>query len=141
MGKNEKNGEQHVQAEKVSIEQQLTREEAVSYLECVLSGLKEGSITLENEGRSVTLPVAESVTLELELKRKGPKNKMEFEISWVEEVQPAEAQEAQSETAPETQSEATAEAAEAPDKASEETSETSEEAPKKGGKKKKAKSA
>lgn len=89
MGKSEKNAES-AQKTKVGIEQQLTRDEAIGYLECILTGLKQGTVTLENEERALTLSIPETLMLELELKQKGTGRKVEFELSWQEAEQPAE---------------------------------------------------
>ena len=48
----------------------LTRDDLVAYLETMVSGLKQGSLILDNEERPLLLRPSESIEAEIEIKQK-----------------------------------------------------------------------
>jgi amphi-Trp domain-containing protein len=67
---------------KVKFESQLAREEAVSYFEALVEGMKKGTIQLKQGSDSITLRPAGQVAVEVKASRKGDKEKITFEIAW-----------------------------------------------------------
>jgi amphi-Trp domain-containing protein len=61
----------------------MTRDDLVAYLETVLSGLKQGTLILDNEERPLSLRPSDSIEAELEIKQKSDKEKLELKLSWV----------------------------------------------------------
>ena len=67
---------------KVKFESVLAREEAVSYFEALIEGLRKGTIQLRQGGDSITLKPGPQVGIEVKAARKGEKEKISFEIVW-----------------------------------------------------------
>lgn len=70
------------QKEKVSVEGAMTRRQVIGYLECMLAGLRDGTVRLEHQDRTIALTVPDRLELEITAKRKGQHSKLEMEISW-----------------------------------------------------------
>lgn len=71
-------------SEKVKIEYESTLEldQAVSYLEKLLEGLKSGTLRVEKEAEAVTLHPRGPVTLEVEAKQKRERESFEISMKW-----------------------------------------------------------
>ena len=67
---------------KVKFEGMLPREEAISYFEAIVAGMKKGTIQLRQGEESVTLKLPEQVSLEVKAATKGDKEKIRFELAW-----------------------------------------------------------
>jgi amphi-Trp domain-containing protein len=67
---------------KVKYEGVLAREEAVSYFEALIEGLKKGTLQLKQGGESIVLRPTAQVAVEVKAARKGDKEKLAFEITW-----------------------------------------------------------
>lgn len=66
----------------VKFENTLSVEEAVSYFEAIVEGLKKGSINLKRGERDVTLSPTSHVTIEMKAVRKKKKEGISFDIFW-----------------------------------------------------------
>ena len=60
----------------------LTRDDLAAYLESVVTGLRQGSIILDNEERPLILRPSDAIAAELEIKQKSGKEKLELKLSW-----------------------------------------------------------
>ncbi len=69
---------------KVSFDAHMGREEAVSYFEAIVAGLKSGTIQFRQGEESLTLDVGDQVAVAVKAQRKGEKGKVTFELSWRE---------------------------------------------------------
>jgi amphi-Trp domain-containing protein len=58
----------------------MTRDDLVAYLETVLSGLRQGTLILDNEDRPLILRPSDSIEAELEIKQKSDKEKLELKL-------------------------------------------------------------
>lgn len=67
---------------KVSFDASMGREEAVSYFEAIVAGLKSGTIQFRQGEESLTLDVGDQVGVAVKAQRKGEKGKVSFELSW-----------------------------------------------------------
>lgn len=67
---------------KADYEAQLTRAEALEYLEAILEGLRKGILTISAPGRVLTLRPGGLFELELAAKRKKDKEKLHLELEW-----------------------------------------------------------
>ena len=56
--------------------------EAVSYLEALAKGFRDGRIVVEHGGKTLDMEPPSVVVLEIEAKQKKDKNKFGFEIAW-----------------------------------------------------------
>jgi amphi-Trp domain-containing protein len=70
------------QPSKVKFESVLAREEAVSYFEALIEGLRKGTIQLKQGADNITLKPGPQVAIEVKAGRKGEKEKISFEIVW-----------------------------------------------------------
>lgn len=68
--------------EKVKSKSVMTREELISYLETVLTGLKQGALILDNEERPMILRPSDAIEAEVEVKQKADKEKVELKLCW-----------------------------------------------------------
>jgi amphi-Trp domain-containing protein len=59
-----------------------TPEEIAEYLTSLAVGLKRGEVTLESGGQSLRLAPGGDLKLELKVKRKHEKGKIELELRW-----------------------------------------------------------
>lgn len=67
---------------KVKYKNLLPRDEAVSYFEAIVAGLRRGTLTFKHGEDSVVLAPGESVFVEVKAERKGDRERVEFEITW-----------------------------------------------------------
>jgi amphi-Trp domain-containing protein len=70
------------QPSKVKFESVLAREEAVSYFEALIEGLRKGTIQLRQGSDTITLKPGAKVAIEVKAARKDEKEKIAFEIEW-----------------------------------------------------------
>lgn len=70
------------QKKKISYENSLPRDEAVSYFEAIVSGLKKGHLEFRQEGDSVDIDLPDRLEVEVKASRAEKKGKISFEISW-----------------------------------------------------------
>lgn len=70
--------------DKVKIEyaSTLPREEAVSYFEAIVAGLKAGHVSFAQDDKTLALDLPSHVDVEVEATKKGDKVAIEFEIKW-----------------------------------------------------------
>src|SRR5262245_329275 len=76
------NGAAKEQPSKVKFESVLAREEAVSYFEALIEGLRKGTIQLRQGADTITLKPGPQVAIEVKAGRKNEKEKISFEIAW-----------------------------------------------------------
>ena len=69
---------------KVSFDATMGREEAVSYFEAIVAGLKSGTIQFRQGEENLTLEVGEQVAVTVKAQQKGEKGKVAFELGWRE---------------------------------------------------------
>lgn len=67
---------------KIAFENDMAREEAVSYLDAIVKGLATGSVTFRQGDECLELQPAANVEVEVKASRKGRKEKVSFELSW-----------------------------------------------------------
>jgi amphi-Trp domain-containing protein len=70
------------QPSKVKFETVLAREEAVSYFEALIEGLRKGTIQLKQGNDAITLKPGPKVAIEVKAGRKAEKERISFEIEW-----------------------------------------------------------
>ncbi|MCA8912469.1 MAG: amphi-Trp domain-containing protein [Planctomycetes bacterium] len=66
----------------VAFEAPIQREEAVSYFETLVAGLKKGSIHLRQNDEELTLTPPAQLEVKVKASRKKDKEKLSFEIVW-----------------------------------------------------------
>ncbi|MEZ5993881.1 MAG: amphi-Trp domain-containing protein [Planctomycetota bacterium] len=66
----------------VEFEAPIQREEAVSYFETLVAGLKKGSIHLRQNDEELTLTPPAQLEVKVKASRKKDKEKLSFEIVW-----------------------------------------------------------
>ena len=71
-----------MEKKKVALEQTREFEAAISYLEDLVASFKKGTIVVEQGENNVVLTPAPFVTIEIEAKKKGDKEKFSMELSW-----------------------------------------------------------
>jgi len=67
---------------KLQFESMLARDEAASYFEAIVKGLRKGSIHFHQSDDSVTLSPAEHVGVEVKASQKNGREKLTFELMW-----------------------------------------------------------
>jgi len=67
---------------KVTFESVMPREEAVSYFEAIVAGLKSGTLRIRQGEETVVLTPPDQLAVEVKAVRKGHKEKILFEIAW-----------------------------------------------------------
>jgi len=67
---------------KIKYESVLPREEAVSYFEAIVAGMKKGTIQLKQGDESVILKPADRVAVEVKGSQKGDTERISFELVW-----------------------------------------------------------
>jgi amphi-Trp domain-containing protein len=67
---------------KIKFDSILPREEAVSYFEALIAGMKKGTIQLRKGEESVTLKPTARVAVEVRASKKADTEKISFEIVW-----------------------------------------------------------
>lgn len=76
--------EEHGEASQVTFEGTLQLDEAVSYFEALVAGLKSGRISLKQGEHEITLVPPAFLDLEVRAVRKKNKEKISFELQWRE---------------------------------------------------------
>jgi amphi-Trp domain-containing protein len=66
----------------VSFESSIPREEAVSYFETLVTGLKKGTLHLKQDSSEISLQPPAQLDVRVKASHKREKDKIEFEISW-----------------------------------------------------------
>lgn len=67
---------------KISFDSLMTRDEAVTYFDAIVKGLKSGAIHFRRNDQELTLEAGSHVDVEVKASRKGKKQKVEIELSW-----------------------------------------------------------
>lgn len=67
---------------KVKFSSSMQREEAVSYFEAIVAGLKQGTLHFKQGDSSLTVTPAPYIEVEVKAAKKGREEKVSFEISW-----------------------------------------------------------
>jgi amphi-Trp domain-containing protein len=75
---------------KVSYEASMPRNEAVSYFEAIVGGLRSGRLEFKQEGDTLVLNPPDQLEIEVKAQLKGDKGKVVFEIEWSDENRPLE---------------------------------------------------
>ena len=70
---------------KVSFEDTMPRNEAVSYFEAIIGGLRSGRLEFKQEGETLVLNPPDRLDIEVKAQLKGDKGKVVFEIEWSDE--------------------------------------------------------
>ena len=71
---------------KVGYEATMPRNEAVSYFEAIVGGLRSGRLEFRQEGDTLVLSPPDQLEIEVKAQRKGDKAKVVFEIEWSDEL-------------------------------------------------------
>lgn len=71
-------------AKKVVFENTMAREEAVSYFEAIVTGLKKGRLHIKQGDASLELQPGQQVDVEVVASRKKGRERISFEIEWRE---------------------------------------------------------
>lgn len=74
------NGKAH--KSEVKFEGMLAREEAISYFEAIVRGMKKGSIHLQQGDGDLTLSPQPNVEMEVRASQKKNRERLSFELSW-----------------------------------------------------------
>ncbi|PRQ03319.1 hypothetical protein ENSA5_17090 [Enhygromyxa salina] len=75
---------------KISYEASMPRNEAVSYFEAIVGGLRSGRLEFKQDGETLVLSPPDQLEVEVKAQRKGDKGKVVFEIEWSNENRPLE---------------------------------------------------
>lgn len=70
---------------KISHRQLIKKEDAIVYLENMITSLKSGKIVIERNGQFVSLSTPDLMSMELTAKEKKDKNELSIEFSWRKE--------------------------------------------------------
>lgn len=62
------------------------RATAIAYLEDLLQAIRSGSIHVESEGKSLSLVLAEDLSLKVQASQKDDREKLEFSLQWYSPV-------------------------------------------------------
>ncbi|HMQ20870.1 MAG TPA: amphi-Trp domain-containing protein [Planctomycetota bacterium] len=68
----------------VEFENSMSREEAVSYFEAIVAGLKKGRLHIKQGDQSLDLEPGQQVDVEVQASRKKGRERICFEIAWRE---------------------------------------------------------
>ena len=68
---------------KLNFKKSSSRDEAVTYFQAIIDGIKKGSIEFKQEGESLMLHPARDLSLEIKASAKGDNEKVTFKISWI----------------------------------------------------------
>lgn len=79
---NEAKDNQHHDATSVRFDSSMTLDEAVSYFEAIVSGLKKGTINFKQGENTITLMPPAHLDVEVRARKKRDKEKISFELSW-----------------------------------------------------------
>lgn len=75
---------------KIKVEGMMSLEQAVSYLEDVVSSLKSGAFQVQANEETMTLTPQDVVNFEMSLSQKKDKEKFKLEIGWKKSGKPGE---------------------------------------------------
>lgn len=75
-------GEKKDKGGKVSFASAMPREEAISYFESIVSGLKRGAVHLKQEEETIILNPSPQIDVEVKAVSKREKEKISFKMSW-----------------------------------------------------------
>ncbi len=75
---------------KISFEATMPRNEAVSYFEAIVAGLRSGRLEFKQGDQTLVLNPPEHLEIEVKAKSKGDKGSVVFEIEWSDENRPLE---------------------------------------------------
>lgn len=67
---------------KINYEAAMPRDEAVSYFEAIVGGLRSGRLEFKQDGDSLILNPPDQLEIEVKAQSKGDKAKIVFEIAW-----------------------------------------------------------
>lgn len=67
---------------KLKSKHSMTREDLAAYLENLLTGLRQGTLILDDEERPMILRPSDPIEAEVEIKQKGDKEKVELKLTW-----------------------------------------------------------
>jgi amphi-Trp domain-containing protein len=70
---------------KISYEASMPRNEAVSYFEAIVGGLRSGRLEFKQDDETLVLSPPDHLDIEVKAQRKGDKAKVVFEIEWTDE--------------------------------------------------------
>ena len=73
---------------KISFEATMPRNEAVSYFEAIVAGLRSGRLEFKQGDQTVVLNPPDHLEIEVKAKSKGDKGSVVFEIEWSDENRP-----------------------------------------------------
>lgn len=73
---------------KIDFKGSMSRNEAISYFEAIIGGLRAGRLEFKQGDRTLVLDVPEHLCIEVEAQAKGDKASIEFEIEWSPENTP-----------------------------------------------------
>lgn len=68
---------------KIKSKHTMTRENLAAYLENLLTGLRQGTLILDDDERPMVLRPSDPIEAEVEIKQKGDKEKVELKLTWV----------------------------------------------------------
>lgn len=68
---------------KIKSKHTMTRENLAAYLENLLTGLRQGTLILDDEERPMVLRPSDPIEAEVEIKQKSDKEKVELKLTWV----------------------------------------------------------
>jgi len=66
----------------IHFEKEMRTSEVITYLEALISSLKEGKIVIEQGGQFVSLKPSGMIDFEMEARQKSDKEKLSLEFSW-----------------------------------------------------------
>ena len=72
----------------VGYEATMPRDEAVSYFEALVAGLRSGHLEFRSDDRVLVLNPADRLDVEVTARQKGDKSKVVFEIEWSGQSRP-----------------------------------------------------
>jgi amphi-Trp domain-containing protein len=71
--------------QKIDFEGSMPRNEAVSYFEAIVGGLRSGRLEFKQDGQTLVLSPPDRLDIEVKAQAKGDKCRIVFEIEWSEE--------------------------------------------------------
>jgi len=80
--KKSKHDDKHDKKVKIGYEAAMPRDEAVSYFESLVAGLRSGHLEFRQDDQILVLAPPDQLEIEVSAQQKGDKGKVSFEISW-----------------------------------------------------------
>lgn len=74
--------EENVKNQLFSHESLQKKERVVDYLNSLIEGIESGTIVFKNQGQEIHLKPSGLLSLEIRVKRKGDRNKVNFDLKW-----------------------------------------------------------